>query len=321
MKLIPKRGRYAKLVKLGKKVNTGEMRNCQFCDELEPLMYMQVRTEFGESGLACALCVQAIDEMATDNSWYTNVNWWDVEVDKTPVVNSSTNYIPLPLCQHNCKPLKLPTNLLLKDNGVIYLSGHKGISSPLEGKLPTVGVYLYDGWMSLNSVWTNDGTVVRQSEIEEEDGSNDLEIRKMYVEWGDMKGIPQSTLSIILRYVCKAIESGEDVEIACLGGHGRTGTLAAAVCMKYGMGVKESIEHVRGTYCNEAIETGEQVDMLFDLYTSMYPDREVEEGRDTIKPGKVLSVVPWTGGLNNEVVVSGPISVKDGEKGGQKNGK
>ena len=91
--------------------------------------------------------------------------------------------------------------------------------------------------------------------------------------------------------------------------------------MKYGMGVKESIEHVRGTYCNEAIETGEQVDMLFDLYTSMYPDREVEEGRDTIKPGKVLSVVPWTGGLNNEVVVSGPISVKDGEKGGQKNGK
>jgi hypothetical protein len=307
------------LVNLGKKVKTEEVRNCQFCDEIEPIMSMQVRTEFGETGLACALCVQAIDEMSVEGSYYGN--WWDSEIDTTPLVTSSTKFTPLPQCLHNCKPLKLPTDLLVEDNGVIYLSAHKGMNSTLEGKLPTVGVYLYDGWLPTNSIWTNDGTVVRQMEGEEADGDRGLEIRKMYVEWGDMRGIPGSTLAIVLKYIHEAIVGGEDVEIACLGGHGRTGTLAAAVCMMYGMGAKESIEYVRNTYCNDAIESVEQVDMLFDLYTKMYPTREAEEGRDMIKPVKVLSGVPWTGGLNNEVVVSSPIGVKVEEKGGQKNGK
>jgi hypothetical protein len=274
-KLIQWRGRYAKL---GKKGKTGEIRNCQFCDEIDLLTSMQVRTEFGETGLACALCVQAIDEMAEVGTF--GGDWWDDAMTGS-TVNASTSYVMAPLCYHNCKPLKLP-----EDKGFLYLSGKRGISSPVEGKLPTVGVYLYDGWVPTNSIWTNDGTVVRQMEGADED--RDLEIRKMYVEWGDMKSVPLSTLALILKYIHKAIEDEEDIEIACMGGHGRTGTLAAAVCMMYDMGVKEAINHVREEYCKEAIESCEQVDMLFDLYTAMYPDKEVEEGRDTITPKKIL---------------------------------
>jgi hypothetical protein len=279
-KLIQWRGRYAKL---GKKVKTGEIRNCQFCDEVDMLTSMQVRTEFGETGLACALCVQAIDEMGGEEAF--SGNWWDDAMTGSTVnsVNASTSYVMAPLCYHNCRPLKLP-----EDNGFLYLSAKRGVSSPVEGKLPTVGVYLYDGWIPTNSIWTNDGTVVRQMEGPTEDRG--LEIRKMYVEWGDMRSVPLSTLSLVLKYIHNALENGEDIEVACMGGHGRTGTLAAAVCMMYNMGVKEAINHVREEYCKEAIESCEQVDMLFDLYEAMYPDREVEEGRDTIIPKKILKV-------------------------------
>jgi hypothetical protein len=279
-KLIQWRGRYAKL---GKKVKTGEMRNCQFCDEVDMLTSMQVRTEFGETGLACALCVQAIDEMGGEEAF--GGNWWDDAMTGSTVnsVNASTSYVMAPLCYHNCRPLKLP-----EDKGFLYLSGKRGVSSPVEGTLPTVGVYLYDGWIPTNSIWTNDGTVVRQ--MEGADEARGLEIRKMYVEWGDMRSVPLSTLSLVLKYIHNALENGEDIEVACMGGHGRTGTLAAAMCMMYNMGVKEAINHVREEYCKEAIESCEQVDMLFDLYEAMYPDREVEEGRDTVIPKKILKV-------------------------------
>jgi hypothetical protein len=281
---------------LGKKGKAGEIRNCRFCDEVDILTSMQVRTEFGDTGLACALCVQAIDEMAGAESF--GGNWWDDAMTGSTVnaVNASTSYVMPPICHHNCRPLKLP-----EDKGFLYLSGQRGISSPVEGKLPTVGVYLYNGWLPTNSIWTNDGTVVRQMEGADEDRG--LEIRKMYVEWGDMRSVPLSTLALILKYIQEAIEGEEDIEIACMGGHGRTGTLAAAVCMMYDMGVKEAINHVREEYCKEAIESCEQVDMLFDLYKAMYPDREVEEGRDTITPKKILKVETKVAGVPSTPIV------------------
>lgn len=46
--------------------------------------------------------------------------------------------------------------------------------------------------------------------------------------------------------------------VACMGGHGRTGTALAAILVADGMGGDEAIKAVRGKHCTRAIETREQ---------------------------------------------------------------
>ncbi len=81
----------------------------------------------------------------------------------------------------------------------------------------------------------------------------------VHVEWPDF-GVPSD--SIALRVRCEEIlrraRSGERVEIGCVGGHGRTGTLLALLAIMTGTPVSEAVAWVRDGYCSSAIETAEQ---------------------------------------------------------------
>lgn len=63
------------------------------------------------------------------------------------------------------------------------------------------------------------------------------------------------------------IQEGKAVHIGCIGGHGRTGLVLAAL-VKIATGNKDAIDYVRKNYCKHAVETYEQVMWLckhFDL--------------------------------------------------------
>ena len=84
----------------------------------------------------------------------------------------------------------------------------------------------------------------------------------LYLGWPDM-----GVFALDLTYrVCSRmlwfINDGTSVEIGCVGGHGRTGTLAACFLVYRGMKSKDAINHVRNTYCRRAIETQAQEIMV-----------------------------------------------------------
>ena len=52
--------------------------------------------------------------------------------------------------------------------------------------------------------------------------------------------------------------AGERVEVACIGGRGRTGTVLACMAILAGVPPDEAVEWVRSTYCRRAVQEPSQ---------------------------------------------------------------
>ena len=71
---------------------------------------------------------------------------------------------------------------------------------------------------------------------------------------------PESFAKLV-DYILAELAAGKKIHLGCIGGHGRTGTVLAAVVAK-GMGIKDAITWVRENYCVKAVESKAQVDFL-----------------------------------------------------------
>jgi hypothetical protein len=65
----------------------------------------------------------------------------------------------------------------------------------------------------------------------------------------------------LVEWVCNQLQSGKKVHVGCIGGHGRTGLLLAAV-VAHLTGEKDAIAYVRKHYCPRAVESSAQVKFL-----------------------------------------------------------
>jgi hypothetical protein len=59
--------------------------------------------------------------------------------------------------------------------------------------------------------------------------------------------------------------AGRKVHVGCMGGHGRTGMLLAALT-RVMTGEKDAITYVRKNYCKKAVETYDQIDFLVEVF-------------------------------------------------------
>jgi len=84
---------------------------------------------------------------------------------------------------------------------------------------------------------------------------------EVYFPIPDM-GVPQDVddFKALVGWTKSRIEFGFKVHVGCIGGHGRTGTLLAALVSLYGE--KDAIQYVRQHYCPKAVETEVQVQFL-----------------------------------------------------------
>lgn len=81
-----------------------------------------------------------------------------------------------------------------------------------------------------------------------------------YVPWADM-GLPQLSYKRVaegMEAIYTMAEKGNIVEIGCIGGHGRTGTVLACLAVIAGVPALEAVEWVHENYCPEAIESYRQ---------------------------------------------------------------
>ena len=86
----------------------------------------------------------------------------------------------------------------------------------------------------------------------------------IFVDWPDMKGIGLESLVRLEWIARKNITEGKRIEIGCLGGHGRTGTLLACILSDLeGMNdANEVVKEIRKRHCTKAVETATQVKLV-----------------------------------------------------------
>lgn len=79
----------------------------------------------------------------------------------------------------------------------------------------------------------------------------------MYYPITDYSILPTDVLMALAAKIILRLENGERVGVFCMGGHGRTGYVAATVLGM--LGYADPIEHIRTKYCSEALETTSQL--------------------------------------------------------------
>ena len=80
-------------------------------------------------------------------------------------------------------------------------------------------------------------------------------------------GVPDSEFGFtqMLEWLNAHVRAGRKVHVGCIGGHGRTGFVFAALAAVY-FGRKDAITYVRENYCPKAVESDRQVAWLHDKY-------------------------------------------------------
>ena len=181
-------------------------------------------------------------------------------------------YKPTPRCNHWMVPFEV-------GKGTVYLSGNSTPTSVSKGALePTAGVYLDSGWIRERGPTLLTNTSIR-------DDCRDDDMAVLYVPWQDMGVVPYRTLSAAVVWSLTHIKSGGRLEIGCVGGHGRTGTMLGAILIYMGRTGKEAIDEVREGYCKKAIETKGQENLLHSLATA-FGEMKQQELKLKLKKGK-----------------------------------
>lgn len=82
-------------------------------------------------------------------------------------------------------------------------------------------------------------------------------------DWPDF-GVPDDLSPVLaaFRSVLERARGGQQVEVGCLGGHGRTGTALACLAVLVGQDPAEAVAWVRANYCPNAIETRAQEEFV-----------------------------------------------------------
>lgn len=81
----------------------------------------------------------------------------------------------------------------------------------------------------------------------------------------DMSTPAFEDLEKLITYLSEALQDGKSVMIGCIGGHGRTGLVLAALVATL-RGEKDAITYVRKHYCKKAVESSSQINFLVKHY-------------------------------------------------------
>lgn len=78
------------------------------------------------------------------------------------------------------------------------------------------------------------------------------------------RGIPENLTDFknMLEWIKSQLIASRRVHIGCIGGHGRTGTVLAALVRFMDPSIKDAIGYVRKNYCKKAVESQKQIDFL-----------------------------------------------------------
>lgn len=167
--------------------------------------------------------------------------------------------------------------VVLADGITVLASGWHdkpgGLSYIERRDYPEIGCYFDSAWLPRGG-WQS--ATWRGPRITQSSGKSQLAI----LSWPDYS-VPNSLSKTIevMEYLVEQAAAGKQVEIGCLGGHGRTGTAIALMQVILGMSADSAMEWVWDNYCYWAIESKSQESFIHSadrLYNPRwYEDEEI----------------------------------------------
>lgn len=147
---------------------------------------------------------------------------------------SAGSYGSYKRCYNSHPPLKLPGTDLVIYGGSCSTPAvsDADIYVGLDSSVNLKGILL--PWSTQKLVYFN---------IRDMDAPEDPEAFKRLIDW-----------------IKEQVVAGKKVHVGCIGGHGRTGTVLAALVSLFGE--PDAIAYVRKHYCQKAVESGTQVKFL-----------------------------------------------------------
>jgi hypothetical protein len=162
----------------------------------------------------------------------------------------------LPQCRHWRQKFEL--------EGGIHVFASAWMDKPMLGERskkvgfsgsPDIGFYLDDRWAS--------GSLLVSPGFNPPFARKASRSRMVLFPWEDW-GIPENprVFHRAVRWLLSEAEKGQKIEVACMGGHGRTGTALATMLVVQGLDARTAMRRVRRSYCEEAIESDKQIAFL-----------------------------------------------------------
>ena len=273
----------------------------QIVNKLELELVTAVEEEEIEDGAGVSLVQSPLLDEYIDSSIHDDPiptgNWWDNwgPYKGKNRIKSSPNYKTFKLCEHFMDEFKLD------DQHTVYLSSLRGLNSKSDKKSdkpqPTKGFYLDSGWIQEDFLINPELSGIVNGYLGH---TLDLSTRNksippsVHLKWRDMGVVTLEVLDTAVRTCMYLISKkylttkigiteietkrvSERLEIACYGGHGRTGTLLACLLVSISADntAKKSIDRVRKEYCDSAIETKTQEDLIKEYYKIKW---EIKDG-------------------------------------------
>lgn len=172
---------------------------------------------------------------------------YDSYADAGKVTGSKATTTTTRWCEHVGVPVRITTGM------TIYASAWSDVSygKAADRITPDIGLYLDSAW--------GRGAVLASPAMGELPFGQSGGAKILY-PWSDGSS-PDSlrTFSTMIEWLGDVILSGKYVETGCIGAHGRTGTLIAALIIRNrDLKAQDAIDWVRKHYCHKAIETHTQ---------------------------------------------------------------
>lgn len=225
---------------------TTKMVECNGClveeleDECKIGFWLSVEPEW-----YCHDCQITLKELYGEELDMTENSVKPTTTSALPPKPATTTALPptKPPCKHHLTPFTF-------GDYTVYLTGSNHTDSAQQAAWPDAGVYLSSGWFS-GLAATTDGV-----------GIDVAQWPSAFVSWPDGGVIDTDVLMPMLKWAADKVTVGDALEIACVGGHGRTGTFAAALMIYLGWDAQEAFDHLRSKYCGKAVETRVQAELL-----------------------------------------------------------
>lgn len=174
---------------------------------------------------------------------------------------TGTNYKPTYVYKPSCKHGREAAPFKLTDTLSILLLADRDCKFYDDEKVD-IGVYLYSGWQGKSVVVTPGlkGLPFK---------TTDRLTEAVMLPWPDYQPYPNvQQLHDVIQWMLATIAKGKVMETGCMGGHGRTGTMASCLLMAANPGMlpADALMKVRKEHCTKAVESVKQMDQLCEFY-------------------------------------------------------
>lgn len=174
------------------------------------------------------------------------------EYDPTKVF--TTSYTPS--CVHGREE-----KFKLEDGLDIFASAYRDVKY-ITDEAVDIGVYLYSSWAV--------GTMMATPGIDL-DLDYPYHTQQVIVDWPDFS-VPKKDVPMVklVHWILTKLAEGKSLEIGCMGGHGRTGTMLSCLLAAQGLTPGKAIARVRKDHCEKAVENSKQAKYVAEFYKAYH---------------------------------------------------